>query len=223
VRPALCPDSGLGDVPPFEELPPLPQRSSLRSGFFCPSPSTLKTTSSVPLGGTSRFRRLAAYTECLRCAGAPRRPPSGSELSLMLFHNMSSSETTGNSSAAITQYFAEDTGLQPGIKSFGIPFVPHTPILVRCAFSRLDYGSLSLRPVVLLALLSELTRLPSSQRGRLHPGFRRFGRPPRRRISLQCQLGNLHWRDSHPLDHRLASLHNPTYREAKRFEARTVS
>ena len=83
--------------------PPLPQRSSLRSGFFCPSPSTLKTTSSAPLGCTSRFRRLAAYTECLRCAGAPRRPPSGSELSLMLFHNMSSSETTGNSSAALTQ------------------------------------------------------------------------------------------------------------------------
>ena len=122
---------------------------------------------------------------------------------------MSSSETTGNSSAASTQYFTEDAGLQPGIKSFGIPFVPHTPSLVRCAFSRLDYGSLSLRPVVLLALLSELTRLPSSQRGRLHPGFRRFGRPPRRRISLQCQLGNLHRQDFHLLDRQLASLHYP--------------
>ena len=93
-------------------------------------------------------------------------------------------------------------------KSFGIPFVL-TPILVRCAFSRLDYGSLSLRPVVLLALLSELTRLPSSHRGRLHPGFRRLGHPPRRRISLQCQLGNLHWQDFHLLDHQLASLHYP--------------
>jgi hypothetical protein len=40
---------------------------------------------------------------------------------------------------------------------------PHAPILVRCAFSRLDYGSLSLRPVVLLALLSKLTRLASRQ------------------------------------------------------------
>ena len=77
------------------------------------------------------------------------------------------------------------------------------------AFSRLDYGSLLLRPVVLLALLSELTRLASGQRGRLHPGFRRFGRPRRRRISLQCQLGNLHWQDSHLLDHQLASLHYP--------------
>jgi hypothetical protein len=57
-----------------------------------------------------------------------------------------------------------------------------------------------------VALLSELTRLASSHRGRLHPGFRRFGHPPRRRISLQCQLGNLHWQDFHLLDHQLASL-----------------
>ena len=34
----------------------------------------------------------------------------------MVFRNMSSSETTGNSSAALTQCFTEDTGLQHGIK-----------------------------------------------------------------------------------------------------------
>src|SRR3974377_527208 len=37
---------------------------------------------SAPLAGTSRLHRLAAYTRCLRCAGAPRRPARGSELSL---------------------------------------------------------------------------------------------------------------------------------------------
>jgi hypothetical protein len=52
--------------------------------------------------------------------------------------------------------------------------------------------------------VSELTRLASRQRGRLHPGFRRFGRPRRHRISLQGQLGNLHWQDSHLLDHQLS-------------------
>jgi len=31
-------------------------------------------TPSVPLMGTPRFHRKAAYTRCLRCAGAPRRP-----------------------------------------------------------------------------------------------------------------------------------------------------
>ena len=41
----------------------------------------------------------------------------------MLVRNLSPSETTGNSSAAYTQYFTEDASLQRGIKSFGIPFV----------------------------------------------------------------------------------------------------
>ncbi len=39
---------------------------------------------SAPLTGTSRFHRSAAYTRCLRCAGAPRRPASGSGLSLLI-------------------------------------------------------------------------------------------------------------------------------------------
>jgi hypothetical protein len=66
-----------------------------------------------PLAGTSRLHRLAAYTRCPRCAYShmPRRPTTGSELSSMLFHNMSSSETTGNSSAAPTQCFTENAGL----------------------------------------------------------------------------------------------------------------
>jgi hypothetical protein len=41
LRPALCRNSGLGGALPFEESTPLPQRSSLRSGFYCPSPSML--------------------------------------------------------------------------------------------------------------------------------------------------------------------------------------
>ena len=39
---------------------------------------------SAPLAGTSRLRRMPAYTRCLRCAGAPRRPTSGSGLSLTI-------------------------------------------------------------------------------------------------------------------------------------------
>src|SRR6516165_4689240 len=42
------------------------------------------STPSVPLVGTPRFHRKAAYTRCLRCAGAPRRPASGSGLSLTI-------------------------------------------------------------------------------------------------------------------------------------------
>ena len=36
-----------------------------------------------PLAGTARFRCLAAYTPCLRCALPPRRPATGSLLSLL--------------------------------------------------------------------------------------------------------------------------------------------
>ena len=42
------------------------------------------STPSVPLASTPRFRRMAAYTRCLRCAGAHRRPASGSGLSLLI-------------------------------------------------------------------------------------------------------------------------------------------
>jgi putative tryptophan/tyrosine transport system substrate-binding protein len=42
------------------------------------------TVPSAPLVGTPRFHRTAAYTRCLRCAGAPRRPASGSGLSLLI-------------------------------------------------------------------------------------------------------------------------------------------
>jgi hypothetical protein len=40
------------------------------------------STPSAPLAGTSRLHGTAAYTRRLRCTGAPRRPTSGSELSL---------------------------------------------------------------------------------------------------------------------------------------------
>src|SRR5215831_14755304 len=115
-------------------------------------------------------------------------------------------ETRGNSSAAFTQYLTEDTGLQLQNTVSAFPSSSHSDSR-EGVFSGLYYSSLALRPVALLALLSEQTRFAPGLRGRLLPGFRRLGHPRRRRISLQCQLGNLHWRDSRPLDHQLASLH----------------
>src|SRR5260370_40250137 len=111
----------------------LPRGPSLRSGLCCPGPSSL---SLAPLAGTSRLRRLAAYTRCHRCAYShrPRQPTTGSELSLMLFHNMSSSETTGNSSAALTQYFTENSGLQLAIKVSSFPSSSHSDSRELCVF-----------------------------------------------------------------------------------------
>jgi len=45
-------------------------------------PITAYPAPSAPLAGTSRLHRLATYTRCLRCASTPRRPASGSVLSL---------------------------------------------------------------------------------------------------------------------------------------------
>src|SRR5260370_3068261 len=150
---------------------------------------------------------MAAYTRCLRCAYShmPRHPTTGSELSSMLFHNMSPSTPAENSSAVCSQYFAENAGLQLPMKVSAFPLSSHSDSGDGC-FSRLNYSSLALQPVALLALLSELTRFASSHRGRLLPGFRRFGHPLRRRISLQCQLGILHCRAFHPHAHPPPSL-----------------
>ena len=164
---------------------------------------------SAPLAGTSRLHRLAAYTRCPRCAYShmPRRPATGSELSSMLFHNMSSSVTTGNFPAAHTQCFAENAGLRLQLTVSAFPKPPPSDSREGDCFRGLTTVRLRYDLLLCLPSLSELTGFSSRQRGRLLPGFRRFGRPRRRRTSLQCQLGNLHWRDSHPLEHRLASLH----------------
>jgi hypothetical protein len=129
----------------------------------------------------------------------------------MLFHHMSPSETTRNSSVALNPVLHRK--LWPSTwdkKSFGVPFVLTLRSLVRVRFRGLTTVRFCYE--LLFCFLSELTRRASGQRGRLHPGFRRFSRPLRRRTSLQCQLGNLHWQDSHMLDHQdhqLASLHYP--------------
>src|ERR1041385_321743 len=86
----------------------------------------------------------------------PRQPTSGSELSLMVFRNMSSSTTTGNFPVAFTQCFTGNSGLRHEGSVSAFPSPSHSDSGEE-VFSRLDYGSLALRPVALLALLSEQT------------------------------------------------------------------
>jgi len=70
-------------VPLCERPSPLyPRGPWLRAELCCPGPSSRTTTPSAGLAGTPRFRGPAAYTQCLRCAGAPRRPARPSLLSL---------------------------------------------------------------------------------------------------------------------------------------------
>jgi hypothetical protein len=59
------------DLDPVEKtFRKLAAQSSTKKGDYDPS--------------SSRFHRTAAYTRCLRCAGAPRRPASVSGLSLLI-------------------------------------------------------------------------------------------------------------------------------------------
>ena len=83
----------------------LPQGPSLRSGFCCPGPNRqMFRPHPAPLAGTARFHCVAAYTPCLRCAFPPRRPTTGSVLSLLILSHMSPSTTPGSPAAVCTQF-----------------------------------------------------------------------------------------------------------------------
>ena len=150
----------------------LPQGPSLRSRFCCPGPSSLIRPHPPHSRAHPDFTdsRLIPNAFAVHICICPRRPTTGSELSLMLSHNMSPSSTTGNPSAAYTQYFTESAGLQLRMKVSAFPSSSHSDS-GEGKFSRLNYGSLALRPAALLALLSELTRFASSQRGPFTSGL----------------------------------------------------
>ncbi len=102
---------------------------------------------------------------------------------------MSSSLSPGSLSLPIPSSFTTSADLHREISTVR----PLPKSTFRGLLIRLRYNLLSCSPPFRKLLL---------------PGFRRFGRPPRRWISLRCQLGNLHRRDSHPLEWQLASLHD---------------
>ena len=81
---------------------------------------------SVPLVGTSRFHRMATYTRCLRCAGAPRRPASGSELSLLIPSWHAALSDPGESDIDIFQNFDADIGLRRMTTGSALPTLPQS-------------------------------------------------------------------------------------------------
>src|SRR5208337_4741177 len=77
-----------------------------RSGPGYSVPILLRlSTPSAPLAGTSQFRRPATYMRCLRCAGAPRRPASGSELSLSIPSRHAAPYVPGEIGTVFIQFF----------------------------------------------------------------------------------------------------------------------
>src|SRR5258708_30168624 len=140
---------------------------------------------------------MAAYTQCLRCAGAPRRPAGGSGLSLPFLLGMPLSMTPGSSIIASPELRCRH-GLRRDLSSSALPILPQS--VSRGARPHL------LRPTKLLALLY---------------GSDRYARPSRAFTSrlptdrlpsplldmTTTATGLLCWRDFHPLESQLASLH----------------
>ncbi len=146
------------------------QGPSLRSGLCCPGPSSLNR----PHPPLSRAHPDFAAWRFIRDALAvPIRIGLGNPRLVLSFPGCSFTTCRPLRPRGTLRLLLPSTSPKTLAFNLGVKFrhslPPHTPILVSCAFSRLDYGSLTLRPVVLLALLSELTRLASSHRGRLHP------------------------------------------------------
>jgi hypothetical protein len=75
----------------------LPQRPSLQSGFFCPAPSSLRRPHPPHSQAHPHFTAWRLIPDALAVHTAPRRPPSGSTLSLSFLPHMPPSTTPGRS------------------------------------------------------------------------------------------------------------------------------
>jgi hypothetical protein len=110
---------------------------------------------------TLRFPGRAGYTKSRCCAGAPRLPTSGSELSLLILVSMLPSSTTENSPVAYTQFLTWRHGATAFIHMQQIRHSQdphHSPLPAGRNFSRLTVRTL-LRPADLLASLTDPTLL----------------------------------------------------------------
>ena len=156
--------AGLASAPPFKATMSLYPRGP-RSGPGSVVPVHQRLLGPIrPTRGHIATSPQAAYTRCLRCAGAPRRPASGSVLS----------PVTPSRHVVVRD---------PGKPAGCIRPVPSPATLVFThggrarhfryrAISGLPTRSLALRPAELLASITRLVL----------PGFRRVGHPSRRRI-----------------------------------------
>jgi len=138
------------------------QGPSLRSGFCCPGPSTLNRPHPPHSQAHHNFafRRL---TWGLRCAGAPRRPASGSALYLLDPSQHVALYVPGEPLAAYIQFLHETRLPSPSTYRLGTPNIRR------------------FRGLLVHHCCDLLSCSPPSRR-LLLPGFQRFGRPRRCRV-----------------------------------------
>ena|ERR1700733_3644254 len=111
------------------------------------------------------FPAFAGYTGSLCCAGAPRLPTSGSELSLLILVSMQPSMTTENPPVAYTQFLHRRHSLHLQ-KTIRRSHLSNSPLRVGGLFAA-NGSLLSLQPADLLAPLTDPTPLTLCRLGRL--------------------------------------------------------
>src|SRR6516162_11220596 len=126
---------------------------------------------------------MAAYTRCLRCAGAPRRPASGSELSLRVLSWHAVPCDPGESDHC--QFQISDVGVAFAVNRAARHSQKSAIRFTREVIFEATWFTQSLRPARLLAPLYGSDRHSVGPRGLLLPGFQQVGLPSCCWISLQ--------------------------------------
>ena len=141
-----------------EVLAPVRVVVSLSINTYSPHPSHSCALSDFPA--------FAGYTESLCCAGAPRLPTSGSELSLLILVSMQPSMTTENSPVAYTQFLHRRHSLHLRKTDSAFSSIHYSPLRVGGLFAA-NGSLLSLQPADWLAPLTDPTLLALCRLGRL--------------------------------------------------------
>src|ERR1700674_768378 len=144
---------------------------------------------------------MAAYTRCLRCAGAPRRPASGSGLSLHIPSRHAVLYDPGELDIDIFQSSDDDIGLRRDLSGSALPKFP----------LHAGGGTLTRLHWFASATACQVARPPVRIKPASRPPGAFTSGLPTRQIPLPDMTttvtGLLCWRDSHPLEWQLASLH----------------
>ena len=183
---------------------PPPQGSSLESGLCCPGLSSLNRPHPPHSRGTSRLRRKAAYTQCLRCAGAPRRPASGSGLSLTIPSWHAALYDPGEFDHRYGPELRCRHGLRRDLSGSALPKSPAIRFTRGTSFGASRFTLL--RPARLLAPLYGSNRYSPAPEGFYFQASNGLVTLPVAGYNYN-RTGLLCWRDLHPLEWQLASLH----------------
>jgi hypothetical protein len=192
-------------------LPALPQGPSLRSGLYCPGPSSLNRPH--PPHSLTRRNFPALRVICTAFAVLAHRQPrpsaSGSELS----------HTVPSQPVALVRLRRVHRLLAPSLRRWGSPSSGHASDSALSSLStliRFTWGPVFgaswftrlVQPAELLASLADRTSFPAGLRRLLLPSFRSSRSPFSPSDITTVASGFLHRQDFHLLKRQLASLHH---------------